>query len=237
MNNYNDENEETGMPVTKNDDYEVADNFGEDFDIDARPEQSTSSAPSAAVGAGWGDAEKMSSPASGGFPTDFKQSETPQVIKFLDPAGPFAIYKQHFISQITTGKRSFVCLGANCPLCTVLNHRAEDKYAFNIINLSAEAGMQHQILTATPRMYQTIHKANGSNHGPIDRHFWSFARSGVRQTTVYQLLSIKTRDLKEDWGLDDVAAEAFIANVKLYDRSAIKETNYDELLRIANEYA
>ena len=109
----------------------------DDFDIDARPSAPTSTS----VGSGWGDAEKLSSPTTGDFPVDFRHSESIQVIKFIDPDGPFATYKQHFLVG-KPGKKSYVCAGGtgSCPLCTTLNNRAEEKRSFTIINFSAEGG-------------------------------------------------------------------------------------------------
>ena len=221
------------MPVNpsfKEADIEVADDFGNDFDINARPEQSTSTA----VGAGWGDAEKLSTP-SGDFPVDFKHTETPQVIKILDPNGPFATYKQHFLSQKTSGKRSYVCLGSGCPLCTMLNHKAEDKYAFNIVNLSADGGSQLQILTATPRLFKTFHAAHFSPQGPLEKNFWALSRSGVKQTTVYHFNAVKGRDLQEDWNINEGNAMSFIGAVQLYDRAVIRENSVAELTEIAQD--
>lgn len=203
------------------------DTFGEDFDVDARPEQTTSSA----VQAGWDAAEKLT-PQSGDFPVEFKHSEDIQVIKFLDQDGPFASYKLHFLQQ-KQGKKSYVCLGANCPLCTVLGHRPEDKRAFTIVNLSAD--FQRQILTATPRLYKTLHAAHFSPQGPLPKNFWALSRTGVKQTTVYNLNAIKPRDLDEDWSISLEKAEAAIAATESYTRSVIRENSYAELLEIAQE--
>ncbi len=81
--------------------------------IESRPIQATSKP---VVQSGWDAAEK-SSVASGDFPSEFKFTDGEyQIIKFLDPNGPFAVYKQHFLSQKTSGKRSYISLGANDPL-------------------------------------------------------------------------------------------------------------------------
>jgi hypothetical protein len=215
--------------------YAVADTFGEDFDVDARPTQATKPT---AVGSGWDDAETLTTP-SGDFPVDFKHSESIQVIKIIDGEGPFATYKMHFLQQKTEGKRSYICLnpknepGKDCPLCSLLKHRAEDKRAFTIINFSAEGGPQRQILTATPRLYKTLYASHHSPQGPLDKPYWALSRSGVKQTTAYHLNAIKARDLKEDWNIDEEAAEALVAATKSYDNSVIRETSYAEVLEIA----
>lgn len=209
----------------------TVDEFVDDFDIDARPEQTTS----AAVGSGWEAAEKLSSASTGDFPVDFKHSESQQVIKFIDADGPFATYKQHFLTG-KVGKKSYICLGetGNCPLCTVLKNRAEEKRAFTIVNFSAEGGPQRQILTATPRLFKQLHAAHFSPQGPLNKNYWAISKSGEKQTTVYHLNAIKARDLSEDWSIDEAKAEATVADTEAYTRSVIRETPYAELLEIAN---
>ena len=207
---------------------EVQLDFVDDFDINARPEQSTSNA----IGSGWEAADSLTTP-TGSFPVDFKHSEQIQVIKFIDPDGPCATYKQHFLTA-KAGKKSYVCLGTNCPLCTILNHRAEEKRVFSIVNFSAEGGPQRQILTATPRLFKQLHAAHFSPQGPLNKNYWSLSKSGEKQTTVYHLNAIKARDLDEDWSISAEDAETFLGTVEPYTRSIVKETSYEELLEIAN---
>jgi len=228
------------MPVNRSieeEKFAVADNFGDDFDVDARPEQAKTTAPSAAsVGSGWEAAEKLHTPA-GDYPVDYKSSETIQVVKFIDPNGPFATYKQHFLNKRTEGKRSFVC-SANepqgCPLCTMLGDKPEEKRGFTIVNLSANP-MQRQILTATPRFFKTLHAAHFSPQGPLDRHYWALSRTGQKQTTVYHMNAIKGRDLQEDWGIVEADAETAVASFEPYDNTVIRMTPYADLVAIAEE--
>ena len=219
------------MPINKADSpatkyIEAAD---EDFDVDARPAQSSSTS----VGSGWDDAEKLSAP-TGDYPVEFKHSEDFQIIKILDPDGPFASYKLHFLQQKTTGKRSYVCLQNNCPLCEILKHRPEVKRAFTVANLSAQP-MQRQLLIATPRLYKTMHAAHFSPQGPLNKNFWAISRTGVKQTTVYHFNAVKGRDLAEDWNLNEDDVNKALADMVPYDKSVIRETPYQELLEIAEE--
>jgi hypothetical protein len=75
----------------------------ESFAIEDRPVGTTTNA----VQSGWEAAEKLSGSA-GDFPIEMKLGEDFQVIKFLDPDGPFATYKQHFLQQKTVGRRSYM---------------------------------------------------------------------------------------------------------------------------------
>ena len=165
----------------------------ETFVIEDRP-IAIPTATTTAVGEGWDAAEKLSG-AAGDFPVELKLGEDFQVIKFLDPDGPFATYKQHFLQQKTVGRRSYISLGANDPLCTKLNSKPEDKRAFTVVNLSAPGGPQRQMMIATPRLYKTLHAAHFSPQGPLNKNFWALSRTGKMQQTVYHLNAIKGRDL------------------------------------------
>jgi hypothetical protein len=221
------------MPVnrsTENEKYTAANNFGDDFDINARPAQTTSGA----VLSGWGNAESITTP-SNSYPAEFKHSDKTQVIKFIDPNGPFAIYKMHFLTN-KPGKKSYVCLkptGQDCPLCTLLNHKPEDKRAFTILNFSAEGGPQRQMLIATPPLFRTLVTANDSNQGPLVKIYWGLSRTGERASTTYHLTAIKPRDLEEDWGINETEASATVESTEVYTSEVIRETPYNELVEIA----
>lgn len=219
------------MSVNRTEEYlPESDDFTMDASIEDRPAQATSTA----VQSGWDAAEKLIT-ASGDYPTEFKFNEGEfSVIKFLDPNGPFAIYKQHFLQQKTVGKRSYVSLGPNDPLCVKLGSKPEDKRAFTIVNLSAPGGPQRQMLIASPRLYKTLHAAHFSPSGPLNKNFWAISRTGKMQQTVYHLTPIKPRDLMEDWNINAEEAEKAIAEMKPYERSVIKEHTWAELDEIAN---
>ena len=151
------------MAINRTDEYMPAtDDFTIDAKVEGRPEQASSTA----VQSGWDAADKLST-SSGDFPTEFKFTDGEfTVIKFIDQNGPFAIYKQHFLQQKTVGKRSYVSLGSNDPLCTKLGSKPEDKRAFTIAVVTP-SGVQRQMLIASPRLYKTLHSAEFSPQGPL----------------------------------------------------------------------
>ena len=219
------------MAVNRTDEYVAENDEFSNTAIEDRPVQSTSSV----IQSGWEAADKASAPA-GGYPVEFKFSDGDfQVIKFLDQDGPFAIYKQHFLSQITSGKRSFVSLGANDPLCVKIGSKPEDKKAFTIANLSAPGGPQRQMLIASPRLYKSLHAAHFSPAGPLTKNYRAISRTGKMQSTVYHINPVKPRDLAEDWGItDEEAIEKAIAAMVPFERSAIKEPTWEELEAVAS---
>lgn len=215
------------MPIQPNADAYVAND-----DIDARPEQSASG--DSNVLAGWDAADSLAAPTSE-YPTEVKFEDGKHfVFKFLDEKGPFAIYKQHFLKQKTSGKRSYVCIGADCPLCTKLDDRPENKRAFTVVNLSHPDGMQRQMLITGARLYQALHAAHYSPQGPLTKGYWAIVRLGKGPSTVYTVTPIKERDLEEDWSINPDRAVAVVENSDVYTRNLIKEHSFEELDEIAD---
>jgi hypothetical protein len=201
----------------------------EAFSVEDRPAQSTSTV--SAVKAGWDAAEELT-PQLKEFPTEYKHSEQLQLIKFLDQSGPFANYRQHFLSNKLEGRRSYVCIGDNCPLCITLDNKPETKRGFSIVNLSAKP-FQRQMLIATPRLYKTLHAGEYSPQGPLTKNFWALNRTGQKQQTVYNLMSVKARDLQEDWGLNEADVETALAAFKPFESSEIRTDSYAALVEVA----
>jgi len=220
------------MAIDKTAEYAVEnDEFANlDTPITDRPAQSTSTA----IQTGWGAASTNTS-SKMEFPKEFKFVDGEfQIVKFLDEEGPFAVYKQHFLSQVTTGRRSYVSTGPNDPLITKLGSEPEEKRAFSIANLSAAGGPQRQMLIASPRLFKSLHAAHFSPQGPLTKNYWAISRSGKMNATVYHLNAIKPRDLAEDWGITDInAIEAAVLAMKPFTRDDIKQHTVEELEAVA----
>lgn len=201
-------------------------------DIDDRPQQATAS--STSVLSGWDAADTFTT--SSDFPTEVKFEEGKHLVfKFLDENGPFAIYKQHFLKQKTSGKRSYVCIGADCPLCVKLQDRPENKRAFTVVTLNSNEGIQRQMLISGARLYQALHAAHYSPQGPLTKGYWAIVRLGKGPQTSYTVTPIKERDLEEDWNLDAEKASSAVAAAEVYTRNLIKEHSLEELDEIAND--
>jgi hypothetical protein len=221
------------MSVQITDDFvpEVDEFSMENADIESRPSNSTD-----AIKSGWDAAEEAIKPKE--YAKDFKLSETIQIIKFLDPDGPFAIYSQHFLTQKTEGQRSYTCLGTGCPICLTpsLNSKAEKKYAFSIAVLtSTETTMTK--LVASPLFFKSLHAAHHSPSGPLAKNYWAVARRGQMQHTVYTLNPVKGRDLAEDYGIDEAKAESAIEDMNPFDASIVRKLSIAELTEVVNALA
>jgi hypothetical protein len=185
---------------------------------------------------GWGAAEALLNVETTEFPTDFKFSEEPQLVKFLQDR-PFATYEQHWIER-PKGKKSFVCMGDGCPLCEILGDKPRGKFAFNVLVLNGEES-KVQVLTAPPSLARQIKKAHDDERkGPIDKEFWEISRLGTGPQTQYTLNYVRGRDLAEEWKLSQETVNELVANAEPFSAAeVVRETPRSELLEIARSLA
>jgi len=180
---------------------------------------------------GWDAFDAIVKSDTSEFPTDFRFSEEPQLIKFLGDA-PFASYEQHWIER-PKGKKSFVCIGEACPLCDVLGDKPRGKFAFNILVLTGEV-QGVQILTAPPSLARQIKKAHDDERkGPLSKEFWEISRLGTGPTTQYTLNFVRGRDLAEEWKLSIDDVQELVASAVPFTAEVIRETPRSEMLEVA----
>lgn len=205
---------------------EFADLFDEDSET-VQPKIGTT------VQSGWGAIEALTTNSSTEFPADFKFSDEPQLIKFLESA-PFVTYEQHWIDGAPK-KKSFVCLGDNCPLCDILGDKPRGKFAFNVLVLSGEHANSVQVLTASPALGRQLKKAHEDDRkGPLSREFWEISRMGTGPTTQYTLNYVRGRDLAEEWKLDLTDVLTSVKNAVPFTASqVVRESPRSELLEVA----
>jgi len=204
-----------------------ADSYLAEDSVDIAPKHGTT------VQAGWGAAASALKPKekSGDYPTDFRFTEQAQLVRFLQDE-PFAVYEQHWIDR-TEGRRSFVCLGDECPLCTIAGDKPRPKFAFNIIVLS-DGEPNVQIMTAPPSFARQLQAANDDpRRGPLTKFYWAIARTGSGNTTQYTLDRVRATDLAEEWELDSNDIDAFAATSISYDTTAVYVSPREELLKVA----
>lgn len=194
--------------------------------VDAAPKHGTT------VQAGWGAAKDALKPKKDSqYPTDFRFSEQAQLVRFLQDE-PFAVYEQHWVDR-TEGKRSFVCLGDECPLCTIAGDKPRPKFAFNVVVLS-DGEPNVQILTAPPSFARQLQAANDDpRRGPLTKYYWAVSRAGSGNQTQYTLDRVRASDLAEEWELDAENVEAFASTATSYDTSAVYVSPREELLTLA----
>jgi len=215
------------MPITKP--TVEADSYLSEDSEDAMPKVGTT------VQQGWDAFDSLVQENNSDFPTDFKFSESPQLVKFLEDQ-PFASYEQHWIER-PKGKKSFVCIGEACPLCDVLGDKPRGKFAFNVLVLSGES-QGVQIMTAPPSLARQIKKAHDDERkGPLSKEFWEVSRLGSGPTTQYTLNFVRGRDLTEEWKLSTDAVQELVAAAVPFTAEVIRETPRSEMLEVARSVA
>ena len=215
------------MPITKP--TVEADSYLSEDTEDAMPKVGTT------VQQGWDAFDSLVQENSSDFPTDFKFSESPQLVKFLEDQ-PFASYEQHWIER-PKGKKSFVCIGEACPLCDVLGDKPRGKFAFNVLVLSGET-QGVQIMTAPPSLARQIKKAHDDERkGPLSKEFWEVSRLGSGPTTQYTLNFVRGRDLAEEWKLSTDDVQELVAAAVPFTAEVIRETPRSEMLEVARSVA
>ena len=216
------------MPITKPA-VEAADYLETDSE-DIQPKVGTT------VQEGWDAAEALLKVETSEFPTDFRFSDEPQLVKFLQDR-PFATYEQHWIER-PKGKKSFVCIGDGCPLCEILGDKPRGKFAFNVLVLTGDV-QGVQVLTAPPSLARQIKKAHDDERkGPLDREFWEISRMGTGPTTQYTLNFVRGRDLAEEWKLSQDTVNELVASAEPFSaEDVVRETPRSELLEIARSIA
>jgi len=221
------------MPITQPTDTSVYVEDEQSFlDVDsedATPKVGTT------VQQGWDAFDTLVKSETTDFPTDFRFSEEPQLVKFLEDH-PFASYEQHWIER-PKGKKSFVCIGESCPLCDVLGDKPRGKFAFNVLVLSGET-QGVQILTAPPSLARQIKKApDDARKGPLNKEFWEISRLGTGPTTQYTLNFVRGRDLAEEWKMSNDAVQELVAAAVPFTAEVIRETPRSEMLEVARSVA
>jgi len=215
------------MPITKP--TVEANSYLSEDNEDAMPKVGTT------VQQGWDAFDSLVQENTSDFPTDFKFSESPQLVKFLEDQ-PFASYEQHWIER-PKGKKSFVCIGEACPLCDVLGDKPRGKFAFNVLVLSGES-QGVQIMTAPPSLARQIKKAHDDERkGPLSKEFWEVSRLGSGPTTQYTLNFVRGRDLAEEWKLSTDAVSELVAAAVPFTAEVIRETPRSEMLEVARSVA
>lgn len=209
-------------------DVDANDYFVEDS-VEAAPKHGTT------VQAGWGALAAATKPKreAGDYPTDFKWTDDAQLIKFLGD-DPFAVYKQHWVDR-SEGRRSFVCTGAECPLCNIAGDTPRPKAAFNVLVLS-NGTPSVQILTASTSLAKQLEAAhNDPRRGPLSKHFWAVSRIGRGLETSYTLDRVRVTELAEEWELDADDVTAIANSAVKYDASSIFVSPNEEMVQVARQ--
>lgn len=180
---------------------------------------------------------KKNRPTSEASDNFFSWDEDGQVVKFLDE-DPWS-YEQHWINR--GGKRSFPCMGEDCPLCEIGSETTQ-KIVYTVVNLSHKKGPRVQTLEVGVTLDESLIKFHEDKKtGPLDRLYWALSRtersnpSGYAKYN-YTITPVKERDLEEDWDVDLDKAQAVIdAAESPSTEKVLGKWSHAKLQKIANE--
>jgi len=190
------------------------------------------------VSEGWGGVAKNQKD-SGSFPTDFKVGDEEVLFRFLE-SEPFTSYRQHWFNELQ-GKKSFVCLGDDCPLCDEIGDRPSTVAAFNVLDLTDPDDPTVKVWRAGVRVTSLIKKrADNPKTSPLDdpNHYFvvSKSREGNKGPFNFSLEHVKVRDLEEDWEMAPLTADELeIHTEDRFDSSIVYVNTRRELKEIAEQ--
>lgn len=191
---------------------------------------------SSPVRSGWGGAKETRAKSSG-FAEDLDVDSGEVLTKFLEDE-PFASYRQHWADWRTSGKRSFICLEDDCPLCDI-GDRPSAQYLFNVADLTDEP-INKQLRVGVQALGQIENLASGKM-GPLSKNYWVISRSkkkgkGRGNTVAWNFTPVKERDLEEDWEMEPLTDEEFDDLVEGgYDSDIVQVSTRKELMALARE--
>lgn len=183
------------------------------------------------VGRGWA-AGKAKRAKTATFPDRFSpSSEEDTLIKFLEDE-PYAVYNQHWIER--PGKKSFVCLEVDCPLCDIGDSPTHYEL-FNVVVLSRTPEVMSWEMR--PRLQDQVAKfATSKKDGPLTRHYWAVGKSGTKSKVSYNFQVVKERDLEDDWGIAPLGErEVEKYRAQGWDSSSVRVSTRRELLDVCEE--
>jgi hypothetical protein len=187
------------------------------------------------VGKGWGGVRKHREESSS-YATNFRVTDEEVLVKFVDDE-PFVTYYQHWLQELD-GRKSFPCIGDNCPLCEI-GDDPRFLAVFNVIDFRDDEP-EVKIWEASPQPAGEIEEiAKNTRTSPINRDDLYFAvskKKGKNNFWSYTILPVKERDLAEDWDLDPLSSSELDALVdKTYDSSVVRIPARDELLKVVED--
>lgn len=203
----------------------------DDDDEDDRPDRS------AVAKRGWSGQKALQQETSD-FAPEFKLDDEPALVIFLEEE-PVVSYNQHWIER--QGKRSFTCIGKDCPLCKI-GDKPRTYTVFNIaVLVDPEDGPLDEpvvmLLRAGSRLTDTLSGAHVGRSGPLHEGYWQLYKTGKKQKTQYHCIRVKERDVEEDWEIDPLTDDDWDALVdSAYPESeAVQIQSKSTLREIADE--
>lgn len=209
----------------------------EDEDDEPRSRRSSERPSGNVSGKGWKAFKQKREERSDYVKTYKLPEKEAEIIKILDDE-PFSVYAEHWLDE-RSGKKSFVCIGDDCPLCNV-GDKPRVYAMFNIVDLRDP----EDPVVLPWKVSQTVADvlegyANDKKTAPINRddlYFSAKKTGGGKKGRVQTNLNpVKARDLLDDWDIEPLTA-AEIAKFKRFEEDDVLEFySRSDLKKIARD--
>lgn len=200
---------------------EPEDDDGEDYD-------------DIAATSGWAGAEKLRSEQSTFAPTLKIKDGEAVAIAFLEDA-PYANVSTHWMER--KGRRSFLCIGARCPLCAS-GDTPRVTYNFNVAKITDGDPVVYS-LEAGARVLKQIEEKAKAKTGPLTKKLYVLSRTGAKMNDTVYSLSVVRRDddLLEDFPDLNIPSRDELNKLKVYSLDDVRKqrSSLKELQDIADE--
>lgn len=157
---------------------------------------------------GWGGYRQTADSVKSDFADNLKiVDNTDMLIKILDEE-PVASYAEHWLT-IDDKRRSYVCLGDDCPLCNKLGDRPSVKVCFNVADMEANPPVV-KLWSAGTQVGDILEKfAENPKTSPLNRDdlYWTILRTKKNDRYTTSIRPVKARDLDEDFEIDPLTNE------------------------------
>jgi hypothetical protein len=211
---YDDDDDDDAPPPNRAARRAAATNGDDDDDDDTPVSRETY------VKGGWGEAHQIATSSEFANKLKLKDGEE-EVIRFLEDQ-PYASLRVHWVQR--KGKRAYPCIGDpkevdtaknGCPFCAY-NMAYQKESRFNIAVLSEEEPIVMS-LDVSPKTLKKIEGHHGSKHGPLNRKFYFFRRTGTGFETEYSFDYVRTpSEISEDYPKLYVPSEDELAAMKRF---------------------
>lgn len=174
---------------------------------------------------------------TGGFPDRLEITNEEMLIKFLDEE-PFEVFYQHWIQEAPSKRKSWTCLGEDCPLCDEVGDRPRMRVLFNVVDLSQDEP-KVVVWEANATTAETLAAyAEDDKTAPLNRAdlYWSVVRTGKGTKTSYNPRPVKERDVEEDYDIEPLTGEEIEELAEgAFDGSCVSRSDREELFEVVDE--
>lgn len=157
------------------------------------------------------------------------------IVKFLDEE-PYANVRIHWLNE-RKGKKSFVCIGDDCPLCDV-GAEAKSEYRFNLA-VFTDAEPVLRSYHAGWKIYKKIKAlAESRMTAPLPRRTYVLSRTGEKWHEIeYDITKITDEELEEAYPEIYIPTAEEIAELTCYTLADVEKeySTIEELEEVAAE--